>query len=322
MYSQVKRTLHRTSAILLLSMLCATTAQAFTAGHSRDTTEVLTGEVASIPAVQLADIAQMSLPRFSTSLSVAGQQLAAAPLGFGLIMGHPGSTAPAAIGDSHAAELTTASIPSASYSIRQDLPLFGAHRIRFGKIKSGMKISKLIRKAAASDTNIVCVGKCAALAESLTLKGASIDEQFRHISRSVNQMINYKTDSQMHGQLDLWSTPNETLRRGDGDCEDYAILKMALLSRVGVPLNAMEIVVVKDTSRRLFHAVLSVSMNGESHILDNMTDSVEKDVAKWNYAPLFSISGKANYVFGYKTGKPKLVASIGEIMSVAPGAGF
>ncbi|MDP2121217.1 MAG: transglutaminase-like cysteine peptidase, partial [Hoeflea sp.] len=180
----------------------------------------------------------------------------------------------------------------------------------------------LIRSAAASGDTPICVGRCAALAKTLTLAGASADQQLAHVSRTVNRLIAYRTDEDMHGQLDHWSTPNETLKRGAGDCEDYAILKMALLSSIGIPLNSMEIVVVKDTGRRLFHAVLSVSMNGRSLILDNMTDAVESDRAKLTYAPLFSISGSANYVFGYKSGQPKLVASIGEAISVAPGAGF
>ncbi|MEM5474508.1 transglutaminase-like cysteine peptidase [Hoeflea sp. AS60] len=226
--------------------------------------------------------------------------------------------------------ITTASIPSAaapagaelSKTIRQDLPLFGAHRIRFGKIKSGVRISALIRKAASSGSSAICINQCADLADSLNLKGSDISAQLRHVSASVNKMVAYKTDEQNHGRLDYWSTPNETLGRSSGDCEDYAILKMALLSRLGVPMTAMEIVVLKDTSRRLFHAVLSVALKGQSVILDNMTDAVESDTAKRSYAPLFSISGKANYIFGYKGGKSNLLASAGGISSIAPGAGF
>jgi len=87
-------------------------------------------------------------------------------------------------------------------------------------------------------------------------------------------------------------------------------------------MNAMEIVVLKDTSRRLFHAVLSIALQDRSLILDNMTDAVETDSAKRSYAPLFSISGTANYIFGNKNGKPGLMASIRDIAAIAPGAGF
>lgn len=209
-----------------------------------------------------------------------------------------------------------------SRTIRQDRPLFGAHRIRFGKIGSGARISGLIRKAASTGASAICINSCADLADRLDLGGADITAQLRHVSASVNTLVTYRTDEENHGRLDQWSTPNETLGRASGDCEDYAILKMAVLARLGVPVNAMEIVVVKDTSRRLFHAVLSVTLEDRTLILDNMTDAVEIDTAKRSYAPLFSLSGTANYVFGYKGGKQNLTASLKNIASIAPGAGF
>ncbi|WP_375590533.1 transglutaminase-like cysteine peptidase [Hoeflea alexandrii] len=209
-----------------------------------------------------------------------------------------------------------------SRTIRQDRPLFGAHRIRFGKIGSGARISGLIRKAASTGASAICINSCADLADRLDLGGADITAQLRHVSASVNTLVTYRTDEETHGRLDQWSTPNETLGRASGDCEDYAILKMAVLARLGVPVNAMEIVVVKDTSRRLFHAVLSVTLEDRTLILDNMTNAVETDTAKPSYAPLFSLSGTANYVFGYKGGKQNLTASLKNIASIAPGAGF
>lgn len=209
-----------------------------------------------------------------------------------------------------------------SRTIRQDRPLFGAHRIRFGKIGSGARISGLIRKAASTGASAICINSCADLADRLDLGGADITAQLRHVSASVNTLVTYRTDEETHGRLDQWSTPNETLGRASGDCEDYAILKMAVLARLGVPMNAMEIVVVKDTSRRLFHAVLSVTLEDRTLILDNITDAVETDTAKPSYAPLFSLSGTANYVFGYKGGKQNLTASLKNIASIAPGAGF
>ncbi|MDF1610100.1 transglutaminase-like cysteine peptidase [Hoeflea sp. YIM 152468] len=263
-----------------------------------------------------------SLPRNPTQRASSGLEIATAIR--------------ATVRPDNKADLTTASVPTpaappsqltdptlaATLVVRQDLPLFGAHRIRFGKIGSGVKVSSLIRQAATLGSSAICMNQCADLADRLALPGASLKDQFRHISRSVNKMVIYQTDQQSHGRLDQWSTPNETLRRGAGDCEDYAILKMALLSHLGIPMDAMEIVVLKDTRRRLFHAVLSVSVGGNSLILDNMTDAVEIDTAKPSYAPLFSISGSANYIFGYKGGKSGLVASLAELRSVAPGAGF
>ncbi|WP_422370453.1 transglutaminase-like cysteine peptidase [Hoeflea sp.] len=230
----------------------------------------------------------------------------------------------------YADQIITAAIPSSEApktdEVRPALlasqPLFGAHRIRFGKIRSGARISTLIRKAATSGSEAVCINECARLADRLAIGGSNISRQLQYVSASINQKIAYRTDEQNHGTVDQWSTPNETLGRGSGDCEDYAILKMAVLAHLGVPMNAMEIVVVKDTRRRLFHAVLSVALKDRTVILDNMTDELENDTAKRDYAPLFSLSGTANYIFGYKGGDQNLTASLGNIAAIAPGAGF
>ena len=347
MYSRVKKAVLYTNTTLITILLCATAAQANVYEVSKPILGVPTGVNTRAAYAQAQSPVReqpwLSPARASTTLSLTGAGLA--PLA--LLTAYPGfdsgvatalslapipTTSAAAVPSTGQDRLATASIPASAVpaassavggqTIRQDLPLFGAHRIRFGKIRSGARISGLVREAAATGSSAICINQCAVLADRLALRNASVGEQLRHVSSAVNAMVAYRTDDENHGRLDQWSTPNETLSRGSGDCEDYAILKMALLARLGVPMSAMEIVVVKDTSRRLFHAILSVSIGGKGLILDNMTDAVEPDSAKRSYAPLFSISGAANYVFGYKGGKSSLVASVGDIMTAAPGAGF
>ena len=59
--------------------------------------------------------------------------------------------------------------------------------------------------------------------------------------------------------LDYWAKPSEILAHRAGDCEDFAILKMAALLRAGIPAQSMSLVVLQDRRRKFFHAVLSVS---------------------------------------------------------------
>ena len=54
----------------------------------------------------------------------------------------------------------------------------------------------------------------------------------------------------------------ETLRRGRGDCEDYAIAKLQMLRRAGFADRDLYLVVVKDLVRRADHAVLVVRAEG------------------------------------------------------------
>lgn len=351
MYSQVTKAINRTSTALAIALICASAAQANVYEHPRakplvssqhNTPERLGHGLAGTRNNSRWLTALHAIPA-ATTLRLTRTGLSA------LAPGLPpaGFAARAAASPSLARDpVITASIPAAAKpagktagspsrqtarqttrqairdTIRQDRPLFGAHRIRFGKIGSGARISGLIRKAASAGSSAICINRCASLADRLELEGSDISAQLRHVSASVNRMVAYRTDRENHGRLDQWSTPNETLGRASGDCEDYAILKMAILSHLGVPLTAMEIVVVKDTSRRLFHAVLSVALHDRTVILDNMTDAVEADTEKRSYAPLFSLSGTANYIFGYKGGRHNLTASLKNIAAIAPGAGF
>lgn len=332
MLNQVKKVFYFTSTAIALTLICTATAQA---------------NVYATSQTNLQDSARPDTPALATSNEIPVPQWPAAVRGATTLRLTPVGLAPLnPTADLKAIrsefllpmtvtmpgrdQITTASVPSMatpaspslSQTIRQDRALFGAHRIRFGKIGSGTRISDLIRKAAASGASSICINDCAALADRLNLGMADVLAQLRHVSSAVNKLVTYRTDEQNHDRLDQWSTPNETLGRASGDCEDYAILKMAVLAHLGVPVNAMEIVVVKDTRRRLFHAVLSVNLEDRTVILDNMTDAVESDTAKRSYAPLFSLSGTANYVFGYKGGKQNLTASLKNIAKIAPGAGF
>lgn len=361
MYSQVKKNVFRSHTVLAISLLCAAGAQANVFETPQTKPRVLFEENTPAPlarplaplAGNAASLAWLSPAPLSSTLRLSLRglpPLAAAAFGTlaapapADVMAPDGMAADGMASSpvNEAADelpatrdpVVTASIPAAAApagdavtrtaarALRQEQPLFGAHRIRFGKIMSGARISGLIRKAAASGASAICINRCADLADRLDLGAGDITAQLRHVSASVNAMVAYRTDQQNHGRLDQWSTPNETLARLSGDCEDYAILKMAILARLGVPVNAMEIVVVKDTSRRLFHAVLSVALKDRTLILDNMTDAVEADTEKPGYAPLFSLSGTANYIFGYKGGRQNLTASLRNMASIASGAGF
>ena len=89
------------------------------------------------------------------------------------------------------------------------------------------------------------------------------------INRAVNLRIKPADDWFQNGVDDFWSTPLATLDAGAGDCEDYAILKYAALRELGVALDDMRIILVRDTRRRSNHAVLAVRDDKQWLILDN-----------------------------------------------------
>lgn len=122
------------------------------------------------------------------------------------------------------------------------------------------------------------------------------------VNKAINRLINYKSDKDVYGVLDYWATPKEILSRGDGDCEDFAILKMAALRSAGVPAESMALVVLRDTSRDFYHAILAVSTNNNTYVLDNLRDMVLTDKQLPQYQALYSLSVQKAWVHGYKRG--------------------
>lgn len=149
---------------------------------------------------------------------------------------------------------------------------------------------------------------------------ASIRDKLNTVNAAVNHAIRYRKDIETYQVADYWATPSETLSRQQGDCEDFAILKMAALKAEGVDMKDMSIVVLFDQKRHFYHAVLSVAVNGTYFILDNMRDQVLPDSRLPDYQPLYSITAGKGYLHGIKAGN-KQVASAMPLEKVAPGEG-
>lgn len=88
----------------------------------------------------------------------------------------------------------------------------------------------------------------------------------------VNRMMVPQDDMAQYGVLDYWASPLESLRSLRGDCEDYVILKYALLHAAGIANSAMEMVIVREPSNHTatVHVVLSVTVNDVTYFLDNL----------------------------------------------------
>ena len=58
-------------------------------------------------------------------------------------------------------------------------------------------------------------------------------QQILIVNNFFARNLRYQTDIQLWKQNDYWATPLETLGRGFGDCEDYAIAKYISLRALG-----------------------------------------------------------------------------------------
>ena len=152
-------------------------------------------------------------------------------------------------------------------------------------------------------------------------RDASLLDKLAIVNRAINDFVTYVPDRRNYGKLDHWASPEQTLRLGRGDCEDYAILKMAALSSLGVPATSMSLVVLLDQWRQVYHAVLAVSTSDGHLILDNLSSVVRRDTEIRNYQPLFSFSADRSWIHGHA--KNTRVAAIPVKLSthVSPGEG-
>lgn len=117
----------------------------------------------------------------------------------------------------------------------------------------------------------------------------------------VNRRISFVDDIVRFRTADRWATAAETLRAGQGDCEDYAIAKMKLLEAAGIARSDMFLVIAKDLVRRADHALLVVRNGDRLVVLDNNTDRIVDAAAIRDYRPVMSYSAGKAWIHGYAT---------------------
>jgi predicted transglutaminase-like cysteine proteinase len=89
------------------------------------------------------------------------------------------------------------------------------------------------------------------------------------VNRHVNRSIAPRLDMDHWGTIDRWDLPID----GQGDCEDYQLLKRKMLRERGLPQRAMRMTVVIDELNE-GHAVLMIRSDRGDYILDNKTNAV------------------------------------------------
>lgn len=93
------------------------------------------------------------------------------------------------------------------------------------------------------------------------LAGAGTSARIDAVNRFFNR-FERRSDTRLWGREDHWATPAEFLRRGAGDCEDFAIAKYFALRAMGVDARDLALLYVHDRHRRAPHMVLLVSHPG------------------------------------------------------------
>ncbi len=132
------------------------------------------------------------------------------------------------------------------------------------------------------------------------LRQASVEEQIRRVNEFVNRRVLFGTDADIWGQKEYWATPLETLGRGAGDCEDYAIAKYISLRLLGVGNDKLRMTYVKAriggprSSITEAHMVLGYypSADAEPYILDNLIGDIRQASERPDLTPVFGFNSE------------------------------
>ena len=132
-----------------------------------------------------------------------------------------------------------------------------------------------------------------------TLGGKADDAKLRAVNDFYNQRLAYVEDIDNWGQVDYWASPLESLGKGAGDCEDYAIGKYFTLTSLGVPHARLRMVYVRASiagapNGFVAHMVLAYYATPESEplVLDNLQPVIRPAGERPDLTPVFSFNAE------------------------------
>lgn len=140
-------------------------------------------------------------------------------------------------------------------------------------------------------------------------QGLSDAEKIQRVNDFFNRRINFRDDIDIWKVTDYWATPLETMGRGEGDCEDFAIAKYVTLKILGVPIERMRLVYVRaviggpHSSISQAHMVLGyyATPGAEPLVMDNLVADIHPASRRKDLLPVFSFNSDGLWV-GQATG--------------------
>lgn len=150
----------------------------------------------------------------------------------------------------------------------------------------------------------------ALLQEIAEVSNQDDENRLRAINTFFNRQILYRDDRETWGVVDYWASPLETLSKGQGDCEDYAIGKYFSLIAAGIPSVKMRMVYVRAQVGGSIQAHMVLAYypepNAEPLILDNLVTEIRPASRRADLVPVFSFNAEGLWqgVSGSNAGDP------------------
>jgi predicted transglutaminase-like cysteine proteinase len=129
-------------------------------------------------------------------------------------------------------------------------------------------------------------------------RSASETDKLKRINDFFNRRIQFSDDPTIWNAPDYWATPLETIGKGAGDCEDFAIIKYFSLKELGVAKEKLRLTYVKakiggaSSNVSQAHMVLTyyASTDAEPLVLDNLLNDIRPASRRPDLTPVFSFN--------------------------------
>lgn len=139
----------------------------------------------------------------------------------------------------------------------------------------------------------------------LQLRNADEQTQLHAVNQFFNDKLRYNEDIDAWHDVDYWATPIESLRKGEADCEDYAIAKYFTLRQLGISEDKLRITYVKALRYNRAHIVLAWYLTPEAIplVLDSLTNTISPATQRMDLLPVYSFNNTGLWLPGNQNNK-------------------
>ncbi len=198
-----------------------------------------------------------------------------------------------------------------SKSIRRQLKIFSACLLGLGVMCGSAFAIPLSQDMQQSQAGVQRVSDWRALVSEST--HLSDREKLRRVNAFFNRTIRYGEDADVWKQADYWASPLETLEKGRGDCEDFALAKYFTLRLLGIPEDSLRLVYATQSKTGQAHMVLGywADAGTEPVLLDNLENGIRPFVQRDDLKVEFAFDELNLYKFDHAA--LQLVGSVGQL---------
>jgi predicted transglutaminase-like cysteine proteinase len=159
------------------------------------------------------------------------------------------------------------------------------------------------RRVASTDNKDPLVLNLAQAAAGLDPVG-----KLQMVQHEVNQRVRWMHDLDNMGVADFWANAGETLRRGTGDSEDIAIVKMQVLKAAGFSPKDLYISIGKHNVRGA-HVLLLARAAGSFYVLDDTLQNIATPAQHSRFTPVMTLGQGASWIHGKRVGGSRVAST-------------